>query len=213
MRTVVPTRYTQQFGWQHTRRLSRTATRHHFYSWSWLLQPALARICVASAGAARASETGTMAPKKKGEAPVQKRIFGRFSNSLKMGIVGLPNVGKSSFFNALANLSVPAENYPFCTIEPSVRGLWCRRLLSCSLISFGARGVHGTVQNEAFAACASTWRYLCPTMLWALSYFLSLPSAQVALHGLLTWAACVCLFITFSPSCCVQFLETRRKRE
>ncbi|GAB0491378.1 hypothetical protein MMPV_002631 [Pyropia vietnamensis] len=60
-----------------------------------------------------------MAPKKKGEAPVQKRIFGRFSNSLKMGIVGLPNVGKSSFFNALANLSVPAENYPFCTIEPS----------------------------------------------------------------------------------------------
>lgn len=64
-----------------------------------------------------------MAPKKKGEAPVQKRIFGRFSNSLKMGIVGLPNVGKSSFFNALANLSVPAENYPFCTIEPSVRAL------------------------------------------------------------------------------------------
>jgi len=63
----------------------------------------------------------TMAPKKKGEAPAPKRIFGRFSNSLKMGIVGLPNVGKSSFFNALANLSVPAENYPFCTIEPSVR--------------------------------------------------------------------------------------------
>lgn len=70
-----------------------------------------------------------MAPKKKGEAPVQKRIFGRFSNSLKMGIVGLPNVGKSSFFNALANLSVPAENYPFCTIEPSVRVLWCRLLV------------------------------------------------------------------------------------
>lgn len=83
-----------------------------------------------------------MAPKKKGEAPVQKRIFGRFSNSLKMGIVGLPNVGKSSFFNALANLSVPAENYPFCTIEPSVRGLWCRPLLLCFLNGFHARGIH-----------------------------------------------------------------------
>lgn len=35
-----------------------------------------------------------------------------------MGIVGLPNVGKSSFFNALTNSSAPAENFPFCTIEP-----------------------------------------------------------------------------------------------
>lgn len=36
-----------------------------------------------------------------------------------MGIVGLPNVGKSSTYNVLANLNVPAENYPFCTIEPN----------------------------------------------------------------------------------------------
>ena len=36
-----------------------------------------------------------------------------------MGLVGLPNVGKSSTFNVLSNLSVPAENYPFCTKEPS----------------------------------------------------------------------------------------------
>ena len=36
-----------------------------------------------------------------------------------MGIVGLPNVGKSSTFNLLSKLSVPAENYPFCTIEPN----------------------------------------------------------------------------------------------
>jgi len=35
-----------------------------------------------------------------------------------MGLVGLPNVGKSSTFNVLSNLNVPAENYPFCTIEP-----------------------------------------------------------------------------------------------
>ena len=38
--------------------------------------------------------------------------------SLKCGIVGLPNVGKSTLFNALTNSSIPAENYPFCTIEP-----------------------------------------------------------------------------------------------
>jgi GTP-binding protein YchF len=51
-----------------------------------------------------------------------KRRFTRSkdSMSLKCGIVGLPNVGKSTLFNALTKAGIAAENYPFCTIEPNV---------------------------------------------------------------------------------------------
>lgn len=58
-----------------------------------------------------------MPPKK--STVEDKVMWGRPGNTLKMGIVGLPNVGKSTTFNVLAKLHVPAENYPFCTIEPN----------------------------------------------------------------------------------------------
>eukprot|EP00899_Mesostigma_viride_P022407 jgi/Mesvir1/3350/Mv06738-RA.1 len=59
-----------------------------------------------------------MAPKK-AEPAAEKPLLGRFSSNLKMGIVGLPNVGKSTLFNTLGKVSVPAENFPFCTINPN----------------------------------------------------------------------------------------------
>ena len=62
-----------------------------------------------------------MPPKKKDEAPevAGAAKFGRVRNNLKMGIVGLPNVGKSSLFNLLTDQAIAAENFPFCTIEPN----------------------------------------------------------------------------------------------
>jgi hypothetical protein len=58
-----------------------------------------------------------MPPKKNQVA--EKPLLGRPGNNLKMGIVGLPNVGKSSFFNSITNSSMPSENFPFCTISPA----------------------------------------------------------------------------------------------
>lgn len=56
---------------------------------------------------------------KKEEKVEEKPLLGRVSHHLKMGIVGLPNVGKSTTFNLLTKLEVPAENYPFCTKDPN----------------------------------------------------------------------------------------------
>lgn len=59
------------------------------------------------------------AAKKKKEKASPKITFGKVGHSLKCGIVGVPNVGKSSFFNLLTNGKAAAANYPFCTIDPN----------------------------------------------------------------------------------------------
>jgi len=87
-----------------------------------------------------------MPPKKK-EEQKDRALLGRVSNNLKMGIVGLPNVGKSTFFNVLTNSSAPAENYPFCTIG---NGLFLLLLLLfLSPLPFSFFGQHEIDPEEA----------------------------------------------------------------
>lgn len=59
-----------------------------------------------------------MAPKKPEEVE-KKPLIGRVGTNLKVGIVGIPNVGKSTFFNVLTKSQAAAENFPFCTIDPN----------------------------------------------------------------------------------------------
>ena len=61
----------------------------------------------------------TVPPKKGVDGIKPPPIIGRFGTSLKIGIVGLPNVGKSTFFNVLTNSQASAENFPFCTVDPN----------------------------------------------------------------------------------------------
>lgn len=62
-----------------------------------------------------------MAPKSRKDSETDQKalLLGRLGTNLKVGIVGVPNVGKSTFFNVLTASQASAENFPFCTIDPN----------------------------------------------------------------------------------------------
>lgn len=78
---------------------------------------------------------GKMPPKKVQE-PEKKPLIGRVGTNLRVGIVGVPNVGKSTFFNVLTKSSAAAENFPFCTIDPNENKYPINLLLYASRFCF-----------------------------------------------------------------------------
>ena len=75
---------------------------------------------------------------------------------LSVGIVGLPNVGKSTIFNALTAAGAASANYPFCTIEPNVGivPLVDRRLDKLADLAESKQKVYTDVKVDDIAGCA-----------------------------------------------------------
>ena len=90
--------------------------------------------------------------------------------ALQCGIVGLPNVGKSTLFNALSNAKAQAANFPFCTIEPNVGVITVpdERLEALSKLVLPQRVVPATIEIVDIAGLVSSWTNAgaagaCPT--------------------------------------------------
>ena len=66
---------------------------------------------------------------------------------MQMGIVGLPNVGKSTLFNTLGKVSIPAENFPFCTIEPNNVSSTMHSTCTCPGLASGFHSNHCVSAN------------------------------------------------------------------
>ncbi len=77
-----------------------------------------------------------------------KKLTPKDFNQMKIGIVGLPNVGKSTLFKALTKIQVDINNYPFCTIEPNVGVVEVpdKRVDKLAKISKSARKIYATIE-------------------------------------------------------------------
>ena len=149
--------------------------------------------------------------------------------SLQMGIVGLPNVGKSTLFNVLAKVSIPAENFPFCTIEPNNVRLHqplhrrvCGQLACCSLsppallcalmLLHVMHFVHATTthklddRDEQFSTCSPILSSTCDDHNIRTLLSRPLAACTAALQQLLSFMAAQCHLSTGCALVCA-FLQ------